>query len=361
MTYIIDSHEDIASNCLTFKRSILDSVEQTRRQEAGTEIPIHSRGDATLGWPEYQKGAVALVFATLFVAPAQYSGGSWEKMVYHNPKEAVCFIRQQLDFYDRLVEEHPQQFSLVRNKKDLASVLAPWQAEAPGEHPVGLVILLEGAEGLESPRQLEELYERGLRMVGPVWAGNRYCAGTKEERPFDKEGQFLLEVMESLHLPLDISHMRESAALFALDHFSGAIFASHSNSTRVTGNDSPRHLSDLVIHRLQERGGVIGVIPYNHFLVENWDFGDAKASVGIDKVLAQIDYYCQMSGDSRHTAIGSDFDGGFGKQCIPFEMDNIADLQKIGLALAKMGYTADDIANILHNNWKLTLEKILPE
>lgn len=361
MTYLIDAHEDIACSALSFNRNLCLSALETRTLEKGTQIPIWNHGEATLGWPEYQSGKVALIFATIFIAPAAYSSGAWDIMAYHNTTEAEKMMAQQFDYYHRLVEEAPDKFRLVCSRSDLHAVLSPWEKNEPGTHPVGLVLLLEGAEGLGSPHLLEEYYERGLRQVGPVWAGTRYCAGTAEDRPFDAEGRALLEVMASLGIPLDISHMREKAALTALDLYSGPIFASHANARAVNGSDSVRHLSDTVIRRLQERGGVIGVVPFNKFLIPDWDFTDAQGRVPLERLIAQIDYYCQMSGNSLQTGIGSDFDGGFGYPNIPLELNTIADLQKLDPILQKIGYTAEDVENIFHNNWKNHLENILPE
>lgn len=361
MSYIIDAHEDIACAVLSFNRDICLSALETRKREKGTQIPSWNHGEATLGWPEYQRGKVAVVFGTMFVAPAAYSGGPWDQLAYKDSTEAGKRTSEQLGYYQRLTEDHPDQFRLIKNKRDLQAVLAPWEKDEPGDHPVGIVILLEGAEGLSSPKLLEEYYERGLRQVGPVWAGTRYCAGTIEDRELDKEGRELLDTMASLHLPLDISHMRESSALACMDHFDGPVCASHANARTVTGNDSPRHLTDLTIRRVQERDGVIGVVPFNRFLMADWNFGDPQEKVTLERVAAQIDYYCQMKGNSTCAAIGSDFDGGFGLPNIPFGMDTIADLQKLDPILAKMGYTAEDIHNIFHNNWKHHLENILPE
>jgi len=362
MNYIIDAHEDIACSALSFHRDLCLSAAETRQHEKGSLYPVWNHGETTLGWPEYQRGKIAVIFATLFSAPAAYSGGAWDVMSYHNPIEAHQLTSQQIDYYHQLCEEHPDKFKLIYTRRDLSEVLAPYEQDVEGEHPVGLVLLLEGAEGLDSPERLEEYYERGLRQVGPVWAGTRYCAGTNEDRPFDKEGRALLEVMASLNLPLDISHMRESAALTAMDLYPGIITASHANAQKVTGNTHHRHLTDTVIRRLQERGGTIGVVPFNKFLIPDWSMeGDHRERVPLERVAAQIDYYCQMSGNSQHAAIGSDFDGGFGYPNIPLEMDTIADLQKLDPILTKMGYTAEDKNNIFHSNWKKHLENILPE
>jgi hypothetical protein len=74
MPLIIDSHQDIAWNILTYGRDYTRSVNETRRLEAGTATPERN-GDSIVGWPEYQRGQVAVVFATLFATPAKKREG----------------------------------------------------------------------------------------------------------------------------------------------------------------------------------------------------------------------------------------------------------------------------------------------
>ena len=54
---------------------------------------------------------------------------------------------------------------------------------------------------------------------------------------------------------------------------------------------------------------------------------------------------------SDHAAIGSDLDGGFGREQSPHDLDTIADLQKIPVLLEKRGYSDADIKNIMYRNW----------
>jgi membrane dipeptidase len=61
-----------------------------------------------------------------------------------------------------------------------------------------------------------------------------------------------------------------------------------------------------------------------------------------------------------HAGIGSDFDGGFGLQSIPPELDSIADLQKIASGLMRRGYSDLDAENILGGNWMRFLRRNLP-
>jgi len=58
-----------------------------------------------------------------------------------------------------------------------------------------------------------------------------------------------------------------------------------------------------------------------------------------------------LLGDAAHVGIGSDFDGGFGADAIPAELDSAVDLYKIGLKLGERGYSEVDVANIMGGNW----------
>ena len=164
--------------------------------------------------------------------------------------------------------------------------------------------------------------------------------------------------MESLNAILDVSHMAEEAYFEALDRYGGHIIASHSNPRRF--RDSDRHLSDDMIRRLAERDGVMGVVPFNAFLSNDWARTDPKSSISISTVITVIDHVCQVTGSARHVGIGTDFDGGFGAEQIPAEIDTLADLHRIGPLLAARGYTPEDIMAILGGNFLRILRTALP-
>lgn len=358
---MVDAHQDLAWNMLTFGRDYTRSAYETRRLEAGGEAPVHN-GDTLLGWPEYQRGQVAVIFATLFAAPLRKRLGEWEVIYYADIQQAFNVYNRQLDVYKRLVEEHAQKFRLLESQADLNKLLDErLVVEASEEPPIGLVMLMENAEGIREPGELELWWERGLRIIGPAWAGTRFCGGTKEPGPLTKEGYALLEGMAEFGYGLDLSHMDEKAALQALDVYPGQILASHSNALALLkGSDSNRHLSDRLIEGLLERDGVIGVVMYNNFLRAGWTRGDPRELVTLQQVVAQIDYICQMAGDARHVGFGSDFDGGLGLQSVPAEIDTIADVQLLVPMLRERGYEEEDIAAIFGHNWLAKLMRILP-
>lgn len=373
---IIDAHEDFAYNALTFGRDYLRPAGETRRLEADTPTPQRT-GHTLLGWPDYQRGQVGVIFATLFLAPRRYQGGTWDIQSFADASEARRKLENQLNFYRRLCDDHPDAFQLIYNKEDLQRILAAWEEEPAaqiepaepetepgmaGTHPVGLVMLMEGAEGIRAPEEMEEWWEMGVRMAGPVWAGTRFCGGSYEPGEFTSEGYALLEVMAGLGYTLDISHMTETAALQALDRYEGPVIASHANARAlIKGVQGERHLTDLTIRRLIERGGVMGVLPYNRFLRPDWSNSDDRQMVTLRTLAAHIDHICQLAGNALHAGLGTDFDGGFGWPAVPYEIDTIADLQKLAPVLAEYGYSDESIGNILGNNWRRHLERNLPE
>lgn len=363
--FIVDAHQDLAWNMLTFGRDYTNPLEKTRILEKGTYIP-EVTGNTMLGWDAYQDGNVGVVFSTLFAEPIRKQEGAWDKLVYRDANEAHKLYRDQVDFYYRWMDKHPDQFRLIRSGVDLREILGLWKKPLPegaAGRPVGLVLLMEAAEGIRSLDELLEWWELGLRFIGPAWAGTRYCGGTHEPGPLTRAGQALLESMADIGFGLDISHMDEEAALMAFDRYEGTIIASHSNAAALLlGVESNRHLSDRVIHGIVERDGVIGVVPFNNFLLAGWKKGQARRElVHIDRLVAQIDYLCQLAGDSLHVGIGSDFDGIYGVEETPMEFDSIADLQKIAPLLLEKGYSEDDIANIMSGNWLRQLGKVLPQ
>lgn len=356
---IVDAHQDLAWNILTFDRDYSLSAAETRQRERGGEAPIHN-GDTLLGWPDYQRGRVAIIFATLFAAPLRRQLGPWDVQCYSSNADAVTRYQAQMDAYHRLVDDHADKFRLLRTQHALHDHLAEWEVQTASP-PVGLVILMEGAEAVGSPSELVEWWERGVRIIGPAWAGTRFCGGTGEPGSLTKEGYLLLEGMADLGFGLDVSHMDEKAALQALEVYPGPIIASHSNAAALLeGLDSNRFLPDRVIHGLIERGAVIGIVPYNRFLLPGWTERDGRHLVTLDHVVAQLDYICQIAGDARHAGLGSDFDGGFGLQRTPAEIDTIVDLRKLAPLLIKKGYTEEDVSAILGRNWIGFLDHCLP-
>jgi membrane dipeptidase len=357
---IVDAHQDLAWNALTFGRDYARSAHATREAERNGAIPLRN-GNTLLGLPEFLLGQVAVIFSTLYAAPARTRKHDWDALTYADAAEAHRRYAEQLDYYERLVDEH-ESFALVRGRADLDAVLETWAGDDPTRRRVGLVMLMEGADGIREPGEAAWWMERGVRIVGLAWAGTRYAGGTGEPGPLTPEGRRLLSAMADLGLMLDLSHLSDEACLEALDRFAGTVLASHAPArARLPELPRPeRALTDEMIRRLAARGGVMGVVPYNRFLNATWQLSHGKGAVTLEHVVAMIDHVCQVTGSAAHVGLGSDFDGGFGVEAVPAEIDTVADLQKIGQALRARGYAEADVVGVMGHNWIDLLRRGLP-
>jgi membrane dipeptidase len=319
---------------------------------------VEKAGEATIGLPDAILGRVAVIHATLFVAPARPKPTAWDRLQYKDPSEAYRLASQQINYYRRIAGEC-DRVQIIESRTDLDTVLATWETDKDIlDHRQGWVLLMENADPILEPKQFEEWYERGVRIVGPAWAGTRYSGGTGQPGPLTDLGRELLDRMANMNALLDLSHMAEAAFLEAVDHYPGQIIASHSNPRHFVNSD--RHLSDEMIRRLAERDGVVGIVLYNRFLKEGWVKSDGKASVPLSVPLDAIDYVCQLTGSASHVGIGSDFDGGFGAESIPDGIETVTDLWYLGEALRARGYAEEDIEAIIGGNMLRKLRQSLP-
>ncbi|MFW5748519.1 MAG: dipeptidase [Chloroflexota bacterium] len=355
---ILDAHQDIAFNMACFRRNYRISALKQRQLEAGTATPQRN-GIATIGLPEAIAGRVAVVFSTIFTAPQSASAGPWDCVTYADVRQAYSAGMQQMDIYHRL-EDHDPRLRLVHSRADLDAVLATWADDRRvTERVQGLVILMENADPILEPRQFEAWYERGVRVVGPAWQATRYSAGTGAPGRLTPLGHELLDVLGDFGVLLDLSHMAEEAFMEALDRYPGPVIASHSNPRHFCNTD--RHLSDDMIRRLAERDGVMGIVMANGFLQGGWKRADGKHVITLERVLDAIDYVCQITGSAAHVGLGSDFDGGFGAESVPSEIDTVADLWQIKAGLEGRGFSIGDVDAILSGNMLRKLTDSLPE
>jgi membrane dipeptidase len=168
----------------------------------------------------------------------------------------------------------------------------------------------------------------------------------------NENGLQLLNEMEKLNIILDATHLCDDAFWQAMDHFHGHVWASHNNCRALVNHN--RQFSDDQIKVLIERGAVIGAAFDAWMLVPNWIAKKStprEMNCSLEKVIDSIDHICQLAGNADHVAIGSDLDGAFGREQCPYDLETIADLQKIPQLLKKRGYADDSLNNIMHGNW----------
>jgi membrane dipeptidase len=200
---------------------------------------------------------------------------------------------------------------------------------------------------------LHTAHAYGLRALGPAHYGpGRYANGTDATGHLNEQGIQLLKEMDSLDMILDATHLCDDAFWDAMEIFHGSVWASHNNCRALV--DHNRQFSDAMIKVLIERGAVIGAAFDAWMIVPDWIRGTSlpeQMNCSIEKIIDHVDHICQLAGNTKHVGLGTDLDGGYGREQSPYDLDTIADLQNIPAMLLKRGYTNGDIENMMHGNW----------
>lgn len=348
---IIDAHLDLSMNALQWNRDLLLSAYTIRTLEQRTSGKGRAQG--TVAFPEMRRGRIALSVATLI---ARSTGRPVPHIDFHSPAQAYGMAHGQLAYYRAL--EQQGHIRIIAELTALDTHMAEWQAwdaahpeETAQTPPLGFVISMEGADPILHPEQLAAWWDAGLRLLGPTHYGpGRYAGGTGTELGLTELGAPLLREMERLGMLLDLTHMSDEAFWEALDHYNGLVLASHNNCRALVPHQ--RQFSDAQLKAIFDRDGVIGAAMDTWMLHPGWVVDQSSnAGITLNTVVDHIDYICQLAGNSRHAAIGTDLDGGYGREQSPCDLDTIADLQKLTTLLENRGYSQDDITAILHGNW----------
>jgi membrane dipeptidase len=162
----------------------------------------------------------------------------------------------------------------------------------------------------------------------------------------------MLESMAELGFIWDISHLAEDGVWQGLDMNFPRVCASHANARALTPTD--RHLSDGVIGAVAKQDGVIGLVLYNGFLEPRWLEDQTMEITLAEHLRRHADHMANLIG-WEHVGIGSDLDGGFGREESPVELDTVADLYKIGETVPEAVREA-----VLSRNWLNFLRQALP-
>lgn len=343
-----DAHLDLAMNAMEWNRDLRCTVKEIRASEKGmTDRP--DRGNGTVSFDSLRKGNVGIVVGTQIARFAKNAhampGASWSSQ-----EQAWAQTQGQLAWYQAM--ELDRVIKQIKTIEDFESQLHNWKKDSENT-PIGLIISLEGADSIVNMQYLEKAYEDGLRAIGPAHYGpGVYAQGTDATGGIGNKGRELLNEMERLNIILDATHLCDDSFWESINHFNGAVWASHNNCRSLVPHH--RQFSDEQLKVLIERGAVVGTVFDTWMLKEDWVRGKStpqNEQISLENIVDHIDHICQLSGNSLHAGIGSDLDGAFGTEQSPLDIDTIADLQKIPAILRSRGYTENDIENICSNNW----------
>lgn len=312
--FTVDAHEDIAYHLTHFKRDFVKP-----------EMPCQ------ISLPWLREGGVRLVFNTIFIHPR------------HKPEGSRTNALLQLDTYDELIRAHGEELMRVSTGDDLRTL--------QGNHKIGFLTLMEGADPLEAPGDIHEFFDRGVRVLGPAWNNrNLFASGPETDQGLTPMGTELIGVMNALGVTLDLSHLNQKCFWEAIEMTGLAPLATHSNCRAL--RDHPRNLHDDQLRAIAEAGGVVGLVLYGPFLKT----GTANAT--LTDLLAHAEHMIEVMGED-HVGIGTDLDGAE-LSAFPPEIATVADVPKISSLFLERGFGDELVRKIMGGNFLRVMSGNLP-
>ncbi len=351
--FIFDAHLDLSMNAMEWNRDLTLPVTEIRKQEIEmNDKPDRSKNMVSLD--AMRKGNVGICVATQI---ARYVKPDNPLPGWNSPQQAWAQTQGQLAWYKTM--EALGEMNQITNLSQLNKHLERWKVSEE-KKSIGYILSLEGADSIITMDYLDTSYEQGLRAIGPAHYGpGTYAYGTDSVGGIGHKGKELLKRIEALNLILDATHLCDQSFWETMKNYDGPVWASHNNCRKFVNHN--RQFADEQILELIQRDAVIGIALDAWMMVPNWVRGKSlpkDMGVSLKQMIDNIDHICQLSGNSLHVGIGTDLDGGFGKEQAPNDMDTIADLQKIPDLLQKRGYAQDDVENIMHNNFIRFLQRV---
>ena len=323
-------------------------------------------------YPRAKAGGLDAPFMSIYVPAALEGNGAKE--------HAEALIRM----VEKFEADHPDKFTVARSRADVEAAFAAGK--------IALPMGMENGAPIEGDlANLEYFAERGIRYITLTHAKNNHICDSSYETekkwqglsPFGRE---VVAEMNRLGIMVDVSHISDDAFYQVMELSQAPAIASHSSCRKFTPGWE-RNMSDDMIRKLAEKGGVIQINFGSAFLTEaaqiqataRWDAvrqfaaenglaeDDERVEAFMDEhraanptifadvsdVVAHIDHVVQIAGID-HVGLGSDFDGV--GDSLPTGLKDASEIPNLVRALLEAGYSDDDVRKILSGNlmrvWK---------
>lgn len=196
--------------------------------------------------------------------------------------------------------------------------------------------------------RLDELYNHGVRLITLTW-NYENCIGYPgripevREKGFKPFGIETLERMDELGIIADVSHLSDGGFEDVYRYGKRPFIASHSNARSLCGHS--RNLTDDMIRRLSEKGGLMGLNFFGPFLRE-----DGRSTV--EAMMRHIRHILNVGG-REILGVGSDFDG----MDMELEIKHCGQMKKLPEAMERAGFTTGEIEDVCFRNAEKFMER----
>lgn len=287
--------------------------------------------------------------------------------------EAVVATLQQIDVTKRLIARYPDRLQLALTADEVE------QAMKQGR--IASLIGMEGGYSIGgSLGVLRQMYDLGARYMTLTHSRNVAWADSSSVPPahdgLTDFGRDVVREMQRIGMLVDLSHTSEATQMDALEVAAAPVIFSHSGARAVNGHN--RNVTDAVLARLKDNGGIVMAVALPGYLSEErrqwgavregekkrletlwpadpaevtgglaaWDAANPEPKATVADVADHIDHIRQVAGID-HIGLGGDYDG---MDTGPVGMEDVAGYPNLFVELARRGYSQQDLEKIASRN-----------
>jgi membrane dipeptidase len=238
---------------------------------------------------------------------------------------------------------------------------------------------------------IKKYYDMGVRYITLCHTKNNDICDSSNDTPehngLSEFGKKVIKRMNELGMIIDVSHISDKAFYDVIELSRVPVVASHSSARAVC--DNPRNMTDEMLLKLKENGGVIQMCILSEHIKtppknpqrENdlaalekkyGKFNEITDRAILDKYYAEwdakypgdlatvkdfvdhIDHVVNLIGID-YVGIGTDFDGGGGLR----DCKDVSELPNITAELLRRGYNKDDLKKIWGDNFMRVFRQVV--
>jgi len=279
-------------------------------------------------------------------AKAQFFALYMDKMEH---RSSYDYCVKMMKNFKRELSCNSEHIELCRNLSELE------KAEQSGK--IGAFLTIEEGDAIEGDlEKLRFFKEQGVSLVTLTWnyendLGYPNFEWNHQHKGLKPKGLEAVELMNELGMLIDVSHLSDGGFEDVLQHSKEPFIASHSNARAMTHH--PRNLSDVMLKKLADAGGLTGINFFNNFLVN----GELKTKLELAKIedmVRHIKHIRDVAG-VEVIGLGSDFDGIPN----PVEIADASQMSKLSDRLLKENFSYDEVEKIFWKNGVALMREVL--
>ncbi|PIE98180.1 MAG: peptidase [Treponema sp.] len=304
---------------------------------------LYSNKIGSVDFKRLREGAAVAQFFAIYIFP--------ENEFAHleiEPSSTFEYVKRAAKYLHNNLNEYKAVAGLATNGEELE--------DNEKENRVSAFLTIENGEPVNGKMEnIKYFYELGVRLITLTW-NYENCFGFPNSTNYEKMqlglkpfGKEAVEYMNELGIIIDVSHLSDGGFYDVLEISKKPVMASHSNARALTNH--PRNLTDDMIKRLADSGGVSGLNFASDFL----KLGEKLTGARLSSMIAHLDYMKDKGGE-EFPALGSDLDG------IDQNGLEICDSTKFGIlfdGLKSAGWSERQIEKVAYKNAKRVINEVM--